>query len=363
MTSTGAAPLRNASILRSVLGFVGAGNALFSIVSKSYKEIYDSVDEHHTVGIVNDLPIGMASECYETRRITCAPSMTLSSAVFSSASCLQLAVAAGFELNAEDNWRVQHFAGRYSDLQTLHAARQLGLKLSEHTLKGAAHAGSIHKLIHLLGAGGTFTARTCSAAAKGGHIATLKWLRAQGCEWDNAEICGDAAESGDMNTLLYTREQGGVVNANTMSAAAQAGSLHICQYLHTQQCPMDADATHYSAYAGHADVLGWLLQRGCPVDLERDGLLYVAATGGHTQVLQCLLDASLLQTPQQKADMLKWAASRSNLAAAQWLRQHGAAWPAVLCNEDGEEWPDDAVAWARSQGCTASTDCFDEGDY
>jgi hypothetical protein len=37
MTSTGAAPLQDPDLLRSVLSFVGAGNALFSVVSKAYK--------------------------------------------------------------------------------------------------------------------------------------------------------------------------------------------------------------------------------------------------------------------------------------------------------------------------------------
>jgi hypothetical protein len=133
--------------------------------------------------------------------------MTLSSAVFSSASCLQLAVAAGFELNGARKGVVHELAGRYNDLQTLHTARQLGMKLTEHVARGAAQAGSLHKLIYLLGEGAAFNTSTCGAAAIGGQIATLHWLREQGCEWDKAEICGSAAFSGDLDTLIYARER------------------------------------------------------------------------------------------------------------------------------------------------------------
>jgi hypothetical protein len=243
----------------------------------------------------------------------------------------------------------------YGDAQTLCTAHQLGLELTEHVVKGAARSGSIDKLKYLLEAGLPITLSASSAAAEWGQLTTLQWLRAQGLEWDNCEICGKAAMSGDMDVLLYTEEMGGVLSARTMAYAAEAGKLHMCQYLRTQQCPWDERATNYSAFAGRVDVLGWLLQHGCPVVLDKEGLLSAAAFGGSTDVLQCLLDASLLTLPSQFTEMLHWAGEFSNLAAAQWLREHGAEWPVVLCNDYDEPWPDTAVAWARSEGCTAPT--------
>jgi hypothetical protein len=49
-------------------------------------------------------------------------------------------------------------------------------------------------------------------------------------------------------------------------------------------------------------------------------------------------------------------AGNTNLAAAQWLRQQGAEWPAVLCSEHEANpvpWRDDTLEWARAEGCTA----------
>jgi hypothetical protein len=216
-------------------------------------------------------------------------------------------------------------------------------------------------LIYTRNQGGVLSAHTTACAAGAGQLAILQWARTEGLEWHNALICGSAAESGDMNTLLYAMEQGGELNEHTMSCAAQAGKLHICQYLHTQQCPWDSDAAGNAAFYGHADVLGWLLQHGCPVNTgAEEGLLFLAACGGHIQVLQLLLDGSLLTTPAQFTDMLGAAAMYSHVAAAQWLRQHGAEWPDVLCDDYHDPWPDAAVAWARSEGCTSPT-CFAEG--
>jgi shikimate 5-dehydrogenase len=60
--------------------------------------------------------------------------------------------------------------------------------------------------------------------------------------------------------------------------------------------------------------------------------------------------------------MLSSAGHNNKLAAAQWLRQQGADWPAVLVHNVhvashtiAMPWPTKAVAWAREQGCTSPT--------
>jgi hypothetical protein len=129
----------------------------------------------------------------------------------------------------------------------------------------------------------------------------------------------------------------------------------VCQFLHGEHCQWDSRATNYSAFAGYAHALRWLLQHDCPVDLGHEGLLFVAAIGGHTSVLHVLLDAEVLVAPAQAIDTLSWACEYKQLAAAKWLKQHGAEWPAVLCDDYGDPWLDAVVAWARSEGCTSPT--------
>jgi len=42
--------------------------------------------------------------------------------------------------------------------------------------------------------------RTCSSAAKGGHLEVLKWARLQGCPWDS-RTCANAAEGGHLEVI------------------------------------------------------------------------------------------------------------------------------------------------------------------
>jgi hypothetical protein len=54
--------------------------------------------------------------------------------------------------------------------------------------------------------------------------------------------------------------------------------------------------------------------------------------------------------------MLAAAGSKNHLAAAQWLRAQGAAWPAILQHRLGDvqqQWQGVALDWARAEGCTS----------
>jgi hypothetical protein len=48
-------------------------------------------------------------------------------------------------------------------------------------------------------------------------------------------------------------------------------------------------------------------------------------------------------------DMLKLAARNNKLAAAKWLRDQGAEWPAAF---GWPRWSAAMLAWARAEGCT-----------
>ena len=50
-------------------------------------------------------------------------------------------------------------------------------------------------------------ASTCSAAARGGHLAVLQWARANGCPWD-AWTCAYAARDGHLAVLGWALANG-----------------------------------------------------------------------------------------------------------------------------------------------------------
>jgi len=51
------------------------------------------------------------------------------------------------------------------------------------------------------------SAPACAAAAAGGHLGALQWLRARGCPWD-AETCKDAEDFGHGAVLEWARANG-----------------------------------------------------------------------------------------------------------------------------------------------------------
>ena len=50
-------------------------------------------------------------------------------------------------------------------------------------------------------------ARTCSEAARGGHLAVLQWARANGCDW-NPDTRLAAAQGGHSDVLEWARANG-----------------------------------------------------------------------------------------------------------------------------------------------------------
>merc|ERR1712129_667597 len=69
-----------------------------------------------------------------------------------------------------------------------------------------------------------------------GHIPMIKYLREQGCPWDE-DVCSLAALGGHIDVLEYAREEG---------------------------CPWDEDVYVCAARAGHLDVLEWCRRHGAP---------------------------------------------------------------------------------------------------
>jgi hypothetical protein len=79
-----------------------------------------------------------------------------------------------------------------------------------------------------------------------------------------------------------------------------------------------------------------------------------AAQGGSIAVMQCLQQQGVVSSAAQLTRMLQITGAHKHVHAAQWLRQQGAEWPAVL-GEGKSSWTGDTLAWARAEGCTSPT--------
>ena len=77
-----------------------------------------------------------------------------------------------------------------------------------------------------------------ASACNGGHLETLKWLRSEGCPWDEAS-CNLAAKGGHFDVLRWLRSQ-------------------------DPPCPWEDTTCYWAAWGGHVDVLKWAIDNGCP---------------------------------------------------------------------------------------------------
>jgi hypothetical protein len=138
----------------------------------------------------------------------------------------------------------------------------------------------------------------------------------------------------------------GLAAAPTRHTAVRNGHAHRC-YEREQQCPWDASSPSDAAYSRHVGLLRWLVDSGCPCD--EYSLCTSAAVGGSVEVLLLLQQRGFMTRASTLTDMLHDAGRWGRLAAAKWLREQGAQWPASF---QGRPWSGAVLAWARAEGCT-----------
>jgi hypothetical protein len=288
-------PLHQAGILRHVLDFVGPGHWRFvAEVSSLWRDVYKRVSSREISDPNWDV------------QVTCVPEMTLYSSVFASPSRLRLAHDGGL---SSTQMRYRFAASKYADVATLEVAHELGMDYTPGWLVAAIDLeGAVY----------------CN------ELAVVQFLHDRCCYWTN----------------------------HVFSIAAQRGDMDLCEYLYASDCGWSMGTCEAAARSGHADILRWLREHDCPWDEDR--MHTGAAKGGSVDVMVYLQEEDIVFDAEILTEMLKIAGACNKLAAAQWLRKQGAQWPAVLkwqkSYRDQLVWSDDALAWARAEGCTSPTE-------
>jgi hypothetical protein len=410
VTARCSSPLDTAAILQQVLDFVGPGHSAFiSGVSKAWQLSYTKVAD----STVPKLKPGSRAT------VMCTAKMTLYSAAMASGSRLSWACDVMSLQRDAAYYTLQKKAGRYADAAVLVAAVEYGLSLSpdlahgaaescdvlklqylhkelgcrlprnisesaarsgsvelftwlkqnghrihsEKTLKAAIELGHLLLLQFLRADGCALTAELCNTAAKYAQLDILRWLHEQGCEWDRQPVSDYAAESGSVPMLKYLRKQHGVVfDAYTMRTAADKGHTAACCYLRSVSCPWNEDVSNSAAAYDHMRTLRVLIVLGCP--WRAHNVCAAAARSSDTELL-AYAQTHAAVTASELTEALNAAGAHGQLAAAQWLKQQGIAWPAKLVYmrssyivggdiaRPDKQWCGEALAWARTQGCTS----------
>eukprot|EP00953_Heterococcus_sp_UTEX-ZZ885_P002106 1644-Heterococcus_DN1.PRE.5 len=232
---------------------------------------------------------------------------------------------------------------------------QQGCVLNLDTMRSAAMMGHLAICQFLVAEQCPFDAGACTLAAQSGCMEVMRFLIESGCPWDVDAISVRAAESGDMQLLQYLKQQGGMFSEDVMRAAAHAGDVHLCRYLYDEQCPWDTTACENAAHGGHVDTLRWLHEQDCPWDPYT--VRSAAAVGGHADVLNYMHRFEPIASAAELTELLNTAGAFGHIAAAQWLRHHGARWPALL-KHGAFPWTNEALQWARFEGCLSPNGQF-----
>ena len=104
------------------------------------------------------------------------------------------------------------------------------------------------------------------AAARGGHLDLLLWLRAYGPAW-NSEICVGAAGGGQLKILKWLRANSIPWDKHVSHYAARGGHLEALKWLRKNEAPpWDSNVCAQAAEGGHLEVLMWLRVNGAPWD-------------------------------------------------------------------------------------------------
>lgn len=102
-----------------------------------------------------------------------------------------------------------------------------------------------------------------AAAARGGNIHMLVYLRENGCCWDD-RTTKYAALRGHLTLLKYAHENGCDWDYKTCRNAAEGRHLDCLEYAYSNGCPWDTDTIHAAACANSVDCLQYAYEHGCP---------------------------------------------------------------------------------------------------
>jgi hypothetical protein len=316
--------------------------------------------------------------------------------------------------------QLQRKAGRLSDIETLKALYKRGMALTATVAHGVAESGCLQKLLWLapmmryrlpddicssVAKSGSidmlrwllqntfrFCADTAYHAALAGHLEVLKFLHSVACPFDRWS-CLAAAHRGDLPMLIWLRERhapwdmfavsisaassGNVLmimwlkddqkyelDSVLMLHAAEHGQLNMCRYL-TDQGHWHAMACFHAMRGGYTELLRHLMAHNNPYEVPF--LSKGAARRGNVDILAVILEGPQAITADDMTVMLNVAGARGHLEAAQWLKQRGAAWPAVLVDVytgsrgvHRHEWCGAVLDWARHEGCISAVTAADQ---
>jgi len=171
---------------------------------------------------------------------------------------------------------------------------------NEWTCVAAAQGGHLETLKWLKKRDGRLNEWVCWTAARNGHLEVLKWALANGASWDLQSCTSEyfnclkrigvgkesIAQSGHLDVLKFAIDCGGVFHPKTCEDAARGGYLDILKWARENGCSWDEATCAAAALGGHLEILKWARENGAPWDYRT---LSKAASKCTMEVLEWVL--------------------------------------------------------------------------
>lgn len=188
----------------------------------------------------------------------------------------------------------------------------------------------------------TLRLKDCVAAACRGDLTTLRlaWCQNQPEDW----VLTYQRRYDDED--LYTPDEH-LTCQSVCEAAASGGSLDALIWLRGLKPPCPWDPTLVgvaAAHNGHLHVLRWMFTQGPPDDAE-PSISQAAAEGGHIRVLKWVAEFPHNWSWYTTSA----AAGAGQLETLKWLRSRGCPWDSWACTRAAEHGQIDVLEWARAQ--------------
>lgn len=222
-------------------------------------------------------------------------------------ACLQFAAERGCPwVGPEDHHTVFNEAVMNQQTAIFRFAVQSGCPISEDELDHAVWWSRRNMVLWAITEGGfAWPPRAALQACRRGDLAMLKRIVKDSSIELSSDCCAQAALIGHIPMIKYLREQGCPWDEDVCSLAALGGHIDVLEYAREEGCPWDEDVYVCAARAGHLDVLEWCRRHGAP---KGTGDAYIALV----RISDNVHDISHRSNPPDK----KWR-------IIEWLLTHG----------------------------------------
>jgi hypothetical protein len=135
---------------------------------------------------------------------------------------------------------------------------------------GAAFGSHDHILLWFDSIGGKYSPEICHIFAAKDRLDLLVRARDSGCEWYSDTICRAAARGGSIGVMRYLRGCDCPWDELACAQAARYGHLEMLKFLHKGGCPWNSSTTTLAAQNGQLAALQYALSKGCPWERPKE---------------------------------------------------------------------------------------------